>query len=109
MIGVIKSDTTEISKLIVRLDNELHGRMKRQTTPEITAKYPGGTAIERVSFAFSLSRSNQGSIATARVEQFPVKLSFAITSHKIQGQTVKKPQKVVVDLRSVFQPTMAYM
>ena len=38
LIGFIKSDTNEISKLIVRLDNELHGRMKRQTTPEITAK-----------------------------------------------------------------------
>ena len=37
------------------------------------------------------------------------KVAFAVTGHKIQGQTVKKPQKVIVDLRSVFQPAMAYV
>ena len=65
--------------------------------------------IEKVSFGFSLSKSNRGNIASARVIQFPVKLAFAATAHKIQGQTVKKPRKVVVDLRSVFQPAMAYV
>ena len=34
---------------------------------------------------------------------------FATTVHKIQGQTVRKPRKVIVDLRSVFQPAMAYV
>jgi hypothetical protein len=65
--------------------------------------------IDKVSFAFSLSKSKQGNIATAKVEQFPIKLAFATTAHKIQGQTVKKPQKVIVDIRSVFQPAMAYV
>ena len=41
--------------------------------------------------------------------QFPVKLAFAATAHKIQGQTVKSPRKVIVDIRSVFQPAMAYV
>ena len=109
LIGTIKNGKDEVTKLIVKLDNPNHGKMKQFSTPEITAKYPEGTVIERVSFSFSLSKSKQGSIATAKVEQFPVKLSFAITAHKIQGQTVKKPQKVVVDLSSVFQPAMAYV
>jgi hypothetical protein len=65
--------------------------------------------IDMVSFAFSLSTSKQGNIATAKVEQFPVKLAFTTTAHKIHGQTVRKPQKVIVDIRSVFQPAMAYV
>ena len=65
--------------------------------------------IEKVSFNFSLSKSKKNIVSTARVIQFPVKVAFATTAHKIQGQTVKKPQKVVVDLRSVFQPAMAYV
>ena len=56
-----------------------------------------------------MSKSKRGNIASAKVIQFPVKLAFAVTAHKIQGQTVKKPRKVVVDLRSVFQPAMAYV
>ena len=109
LMGVLRNEQSEITKLIVKLDNKFHGRMKQEATPEITQKYPGGTVIDKVSFAFSLSKSNRGNIATAKVEQFPVKLAFATTAHKIQGQTVKKPQKVIVDIHSVFQPAMAYV
>jgi hypothetical protein len=109
LIGVLRNGQNEITKLIVKFENASHGSMKRGSNPEISAKYPGGTAIEKVSFAFSLSKSKQGNIATAKVVQFPVKLAFATTAHKIQGQTVKKPRKVIVDLRSVFQPAMAYV
>ena len=76
---------------------------------EIGIQYPGGTIIEKITFGFSLSKLKKGSIATAKVVQFPVRLAFATTAHKIQGQTVKKPRKVIVDLRSVFQAAMAYV
>ena len=109
LIGVIKNDAGEVAKLIVKLENPDHGQLQRNSTPEMSYKYPGGTVIEKVSFAFSLSKSKRGKIATAKVTQFPVKLAFAATAHKIQGQTVKKPRKVIVDLRSVFQPAMAYV
>ena len=41
--------------------------------------------------------STTGSKAVAI--NFPVKLSFAVTSHKVQGQSILKPKKVVVDLK----------
>ena len=109
LIGVMKNDAGELTKLIVKFEHPDHGQLQRNSTPEISSKYPGGTAIEKVCFAFSLSKSKRGKIATAKVTQFPVKLAFAATAHKIQGQTVKKPRRVIVDLRSVFQPAMAYV
>ena len=109
LIGVIQNEEGEVTRLIVKFENPAHGQMRRDSTPGLAAKYPGGTVIEKVSFAFSLSKSKRGSIATAKVVQFPIKLAFAATAHKIQGQTVKKPRKVIVDLQSVFQPAMAYV
>ena len=106
LIGVVKNEHGEVRKLIIKFDNSAHGQMQRVSNP---SRYPEGTVIEKVSFPFSMSKLKKSNIATAKVIQFPVKLAFAATAHKIQGQTVKKPRKVIVDLRSVFQPAMAYV
>ena len=53
------------------------------------------------------SRGVQANVAT--VIQFPLILSFASTTHKIQGQTIEAPRKVAVDLRSVFGASQAYV
>ena len=45
----------------------------------------------------------------AKLIQFPLVLAWAVTAHKFQGQTVKKPQKVAVDVRSVFEAAQAYV
>ena len=53
---------------------------------------------------------NQGLISsTAKLIQFPIVLAWAVTVHKFQGQTVKSPQKVGIDLRSVFEAAQAYV
>ena len=39
LIGTIRNKKDEITKLVVRLDNQHHGKMKQLSTPEITAKY----------------------------------------------------------------------
>jgi hypothetical protein len=109
LMGIVKNNEGDISKLVVKLENPSHGQINQESNPEIQIKYPGGTLIEKVSFAFSLSKAKKGCIASAKVIQFPVKLAFAATAHKIQGQTVRRPRKVIVDLRSVFQPAMAYV
>ena len=41
--------------------------------------------------------------------QFPLKLAYAATAHKIQGHTVKKPSSIVADLETCFQDSMAYV
>ena len=41
--------------------------------------------------------------------QFPVKLCWAITSHRCQGQTIKKPIIIQADLNEAFQAAMCYV
>ena len=47
--------------------------------------------------------------SSALVIQFPVKPAHAITAHKIQGQTIPWPSKVVLDLNSVFEDAQAHV
>ena len=66
-----------VKRLIIKFYNEKHGRQRRQKNPCI--KYPDGTYIEPVLFQYQLGAS------AATIYQFPIRLAFAITAHKIQG------------------------
>ena len=70
---------------------------------------PGGTQIEKVNYQFSISKSKKTVINTANVIQFPVKLAFASTAHKIQGATIPKPKKVIVNVDDTFKAAMVYV
>ena len=58
---------------------------------------------------YSLAKSKGLVSSMAKLIQFPLVLAWAVTAHKFQGQTVKKPQKVAVDVRSVFEAAQAYV
>ena len=62
-----------------------------------------------IEFQYCLSRKSNSVIANAAATQFPLRLAFAATAHKVQGQTVKKPNFLVVDLRSVREAAQAYV
>ena len=47
--------------------------------------------------------------STAKLIQYPLILAFAVTVHKVQGQTMERPLKCVLDLRSVFEGAQAYV
>jgi len=38
-----------------------------------------------------------------------IRLPFVATAHKVQRQTVKKPNKLIADIRSVPEPAQAYV
>ena len=44
-----------------------------------------------------------------KAAQFPLKLSFACTAHKMQGSTVPKPDTLAIDLKSVREAATAYV
>ena len=43
------------------------------------------------------------------VIQFPVKLAFACTAHKIQGATIHKPHKAILNIEDTFCAAMVYV
>ena len=98
-----------IEKIIIRFDDVCQGEQKRKCDNKTEENYPGCTTIERVMFQYSLGRKTTSASNTAKLIQFPLCLCFATTAHKFQGQTVLKPLKIVVDLRTVFAAAMAYV
>ena len=109
LVEIIKTVDGKADKLVVRLNDERVGDQNRRQHPALSAKFPGCILIERVSIQYSL-RKKSGEVAkTATVIQFPVKLAFAITAHKVQGQSILYPTTVAMDLESVFEPAQAYV
>ena len=109
LVGIIKEATGNISKLIVKFDRDSVGREKRNNNQDLLQKYPGGTPIEKVNFPFSISKSKKTVISTAAVIQFPLKLAFACTAHKVQGSTIPKPNKVIINTKDTFAAAMIYV
>ena len=109
LIAVIKTKEEKVDKLIIKLQNINAGITNRQKHPGIAYKYPDCVIIERVANQYSLRKKGEAVGTTATVIQFPVKLSYAITSHKIEGQTIPVPKTVALDTESIFEDAQAHV
>ena len=87
------------------------GKETRKNLSYLMNKYPGKNVlvIKPIEFQYSHSRKKSGGLANATIVQFPLRLAFASTAHKVQGLTIKKPNLLVIDLRSVREPAQAYV
>ena len=94
---------------MIKFEKDSVGREQRRQHSETCIRWPGGTQIEKVNYQFSISKSKKTVINTANVIQFPVKLAFASTAHKIQGATIPKPKKVIVNVDDTFKAAMVYV
>ena len=110
VIGVEQTNE-HIDKIVVEFDNKETGQNFRKQSSHLQEKYqnPLATPISRVSVEYSLGKQNKGHAAKAKVIQFPLKLAWAITAHKVQGQTIKSPRPVAMDLQSTFTKAQAYV
>ena len=109
LLDVVRTDDGGIAKMIIEFKKEDAGRQNRTKNAQFSSKYPGGTIIEKVSFSYPLSKKATSGSSRATVIQFPVKLAYAITAHKIQGQTIPKPLKVALDISSIFEDAQAHV
>ena len=109
LVGVEKDSKSQIQRLLIKFDEEFQGAKKRHDNMYLARKYPGCTPIDKYLCAYSLAKKTTVASNTAQVYQFPIIVCFAATTHKFQGGTVHKPNKLAVDLRTVFEDAMAYV
>ena len=109
VIGIEENQKGIVNAVIVKFDNLAAGKQSRIQNPMLANKYPNGTVIKKKEQDYSLCRSQGLVSSTAKLIQYPIVLAWAVTVHKFQGQTVASPQKVVIDLRSVFEAAQAYV
>ena len=106
---IVKTMKGDIDKLIVKLSSAKSGQMNRSNNKNLLLKYPNCVVIERVNYQYSLREKSGEAGSTANVIQFPIKLAFAITCHKIQSKTIPSPSKVALNLNSVFEEAQAHV
>merc|ERR1711994_79133 len=112
-IVAIEKRAEKIETIIIKFDNPEAGMQMRSNNPRITKQYgENATPIRRVSLEYSNSTLSKEHTAKVKLIQFPVRLAWAITAHKIQGQTIKYPRAVGIDINSTFgkgQASQAYV
>ena len=111
VVGFLFAPSGEVKTVLVHFKNEKVGRNKRKNTVSIQRMFPKipVTPIEKIEFRFSLSKNTSSNNAIMTATQFPLKLSFACTAHKMQGSTVAKPEPLILDIRSVMEAAQGYV
>ena len=83
----IEAKGQEVSAIIVAFDNPNAGERQREKYPNLSRKYAdvNGTPIMRYDFEYPIKSSSGKPFGTkARIIQFPLRLSWASTAHKMQ-------------------------
>ena len=102
----------KIEAIIIKFDDYSTGEQQRACYPILSQKYAydNGTPIFRQELEYNItSKRGKGHAPKAKIVQFPMRLAWATTAHKMQGQTVKAGSKLIVHWNKKFQPGMAYV
>ena len=67
------------------------------------------TPINKIECRFHLSKNPTSQNDFMLATQFPLKVAFATTAHKIQGSTIKAPKQLIADLTSVREAAQGYV
>ena len=90
-VAKILWDGSKVRYILITFDNKKVGRLQRQKFKFLNSKcnLTDATPIERVSFSYTLGDTSKNHAARATVLQFPLRLSWALTSHKVSTNHVQ--------------------
>ena len=106
------TDGKNVKNILIQFKNPRVGQERRKKNSAILQrKFPNipVTPISKIEFKFNLSKNPTSKNDCLTATQFPLKLAFACTAHKMQGSTVCKPDSLVIDLESVREAAQAYV
>ena len=112
VLAIENCSDDSVKYILIQFDNPKSGKALRENFhQQLCTKYsnPLLTPIGRVERKYTLSKKQNSASATATLYQFPIKLAFAATAHKLQGHTVPAPQQLVVDMTALRQPGQGYV
>jgi hypothetical protein len=111
VVGFNFNKDGSLKQVHVHFYNDDCGRETWKNFVELQNKIPGKNVlpIGLIEFQYSLSKKSSGGNSNATVIQFPLRLAFASTAHTVQGLTVKKPNHLIIDLRTVREAAQAYV
>jgi len=104
VVGFIKAANKSIKYIMIKFDNAKSGKNKRQEMH--FPNFPGATAIAMLEQEFHQGKDNS---TPATAINWPIKLSWGITMHKIQGTTLKNPKCIILDLDCWLRSAMIYV
>ena len=90
-VAKILWDGSKVRYILIKFDNKKVGRLQRQKFKFLNSKcnLSEATPIERVSFSYTLGDTSKNHAARATVLQFPLRLSWALTSHKVSKKSYR--------------------
>ena len=109
--GFERYSSGEVRYVMVEFDDPNDGKKHRLSLrDDIKRRYAGKivTQIERREENFSFSKDRDYASSGGVAVNFPLKLCFAATGHKVQGYTVKSPSALKIDLASVDGKTSRF-
>ena len=111
VVGFKYDQNDQLKYILVKFDEAECGRERRNQFGNDDYIKQLITPVDIFEFNFPYSRSKHvtSSSVQATCLQFPLKLAYAATAHKIQGLTVKKPSCLVLNLNDWLKPAMAYV
>ena len=117
VIDILFKDTGEVETIIVAVDNPEAGLEQRKEFKSISEKYtdPKGCPIFKTSMEYNIGLKRRGARngtqnhgAKVKVTQYPLRLAWGCTGHKVQGVSIKKGTDVVAHFHKRLPPGLGY-
>ena len=104
IVGFKRTGSNNIKFIMVKFDKQEAGKERRRT--HNFKDFPGATAIDLLEQEYNQGKDYSTS---ATAINWPLKLSWAVTMHKIQGSTVFNPKAIILNLHCWLMPAMIYV